>query len=82
MVASRTGAVVGTRTAGISQEPLVRFAVIGEAFQCKCEVMQDGDVVGIAPLGLFGDEVARAEVGLAADHDDALIPVDVADLEA
>lgn len=81
-MASRTGAVVSTPTAGISQEPFVRFRVVGEAFQCKCEVMQDEDLVNIAPLGLSGDEVARAEVGLAVDRDDALIPVDVADLEA
>lgn len=65
-MASRTGAVVSTPTAGISQEPFVRSRVVGEAFQCKCEVMQDEDLVNIAPLGLSGDEVARAEVGLAA----------------
>jgi len=39
-------------------------------------------VADVAALGLFGDEPACAWVGLAADRDDPLIPVDIADLEA
>ena len=41
--------------------------------------MQDGDVPDVSSLGWLGDEPAGAWVGLAADRDDPLFPVDVAD---
>lgn len=73
---------MSTPTSGTGQEPFVGFTVVGESFQYGGEGLQDGDVADVAALGWFGDEAACAGVGLAADRDDALIPVDVADLEA
>lgn len=68
--------------AGSGQQPVLGLTACGEALKHRGERLQDRDVPDVPSLGLFGDEPSCAWVGLAANRDDPLIPVDVADLKA